>query len=100
MIEVRRTAEFDSWLRRLRDRAARARIAIRIDRLVLGNLGDVRPVGEGVSELRVDYGSGYRVYFVRRGETLVILLFGGNKSSQSRDVARAKALAEQLEEGT
>jgi putative addiction module killer protein len=95
MIEVRRTADFDTWLRDLRDRAARARILVRIDRLALGNAGDVKPVGEGVSELRIAYGPGYRVYFVRHGAIVVVLLCGGDKSSQSRDIARAIALAKE-----
>lgn len=93
MIEIRRTASFDEWLRALRDRVALARILVRIDRLALGNPGDVRPVGEGVNELRIDYGPGYRVYFVRRGAMLVILLCGGDKSSQRRDIEAALTLA-------
>jgi putative addiction module killer protein len=97
-VEVRQTATFATWLRALRDRQAKARILARIDRLSLGNPGDVRPVGEGVSELRIDYGPGYRVYFVRRGETAVVLLAGGDKRSQPRDIARALALARSLEE--
>jgi putative addiction module killer protein len=97
MIDIRRTADFDAWLRGLRDRAARARILVRIDRLVLGNAGDVKPVGEGISELRIAYGPGYRVYFVRRGSSLLVLLCGGDKSSQSRDIARAIALAKETE---
>jgi putative addiction module killer protein len=97
-VEVRQTATFATWLRALRDRQAKARILARIDRLSLGNPGDVRPVGEGVSELRIDYGPGYRVYFVRRGETAVVLLAGGDKRSQPRDIARAPALARSLEE--
>ena len=97
-VEARQTATFATWLRALRDRQAKARILARIDRLSLGNPGDVRPVGEGVSELRIDYGPGYRVYFVRRGETAVVLLAGGDKRSQPRDIARAPALARSLEE--
>lgn len=97
MIELRRTSVFASWLRDLRDRSAKARIEIRLDRLALGNPGDVRPVGEGVSELRISYGPGYRVYFVQRGGLVVILLCGGDKSSQSQDIDRAKALAHDLE---
>jgi putative addiction module killer protein len=93
MIEVRRTVEFDAWLAALRDRVARSRILIRIDRLTMGNPGDVQPVGAGVSEMRVAYGPGYRVYFVQRGDTLVILLCGGDKSTQGHDIARAKLLA-------
>ncbi|WP_026175905.1 type II toxin-antitoxin system RelE/ParE family toxin [Methylobacterium sp. 88A] len=93
MMDMRRTDVFDGWLRGLRDTRVTARIALRLDRLAHGNPGDVRPVGEGVSELRIDYGPGYRIYFVRRGEALVILLCGGDKGSQDRDIARAKAIA-------
>lgn len=92
-MELRRTKEFEAWTARLRDRVARSRIAIRLDRLSRGLVGDAKPVGEGVSELRVDYGPGYRIYFVRRGDALIILLCGGDKGTQERDIARAKALA-------
>ncbi len=97
MLILRKTAVYDSWFRNLRDHNARARIETRIDRLLLGNPGDVRLVGEGVSELRIHYGPGYRVYFISEGETLVILLCGGDKSGQAEDVARAKALARDWE---
>jgi putative addiction module killer protein len=97
-VEVRETARFSDWLRGLRDGAARARIVARVQRLALGNPGDVRPVGGGVSELRVHHGPGYRVYFARHGAALVVLLCGGDKSTQDRDIADAKALARQLEE--
>ena len=93
MIEVRQTAVFARWLSGLRDRTARARIAVRIDRLALGNPGDVKPVGAGVSEMRIDHGPGYRVYFARRGKVVVLLLSGGDKKSQARDIAAAKAMA-------
>ena len=93
MIEVRQTEIFAEWFAGLRDRAARARITVRIRRLSLGNPGDVKPVGGGVSEMRVDYGPGYRVYFVRRGDMVVILLCGGDKRHQDRDIARALELA-------
>jgi putative addiction module killer protein len=96
MIVVRQTEVFASWLRNLRDRRAVARILVRIDRLSLGNAGDARPVGEGVSEMRIDYGPGYRVYFVRRGNALVVLLAGGDKSSQDRDIRTARDLARSL----
>jgi putative addiction module killer protein len=96
MIEIRQTATFASWLRALRDRQARARIQVRIDRLQLGLPGDARPVGEGVSELRIDYGPGYRVYFVRRGQELIILLAGGDKRTQARDIKLAIQLAHDL----
>jgi len=91
--EVVQTAEFKAWLLQLRDGVARAIVLRRIDRAANGNFGDVRPVGGGVSELRVDHGPGYRVYFVRRGEALIVLLCGGDKGSQAKDIARAKALA-------
>ena len=96
MTEVRQTGAFSKWLRELRDRQARARIQTRIDRLQLGLAGDVRPVGEGVSELRIDYGPGYRVYFVQRGKELVILLAGGDKQTQDRDIKNAIELARNL----
>ena len=96
MIEVRQTEAFSEWLRALRDRQARARIQTRIDRLQLGLAGDVRPVGEGVSELRIDYGPGYRVYFVQRRKELVILLAGGDKRTQNRDIKTAIELARNL----
>ena len=87
---------YAQWFANLRDRQARARIDARVRRLSLGNPGDVRPVGEGVSELRIPYGPGYRVYFVQRGQSLVILLAGGDKRTQNRDVARALDLAREL----
>ena len=96
MPEVRQTEVFARWLGSLRDRQARARIQARIDRLEIGNPGDVKPVGGGVSEMRIDYGPGYRVYFVERGATLVILLAGGDKRTQSRDIATAQELARNL----
>lgn len=95
MIELIRSATFDGWLAGLRDRRAVARIAARLDRLAAGNPGDVEPVGEGVSELRINYGPGYRVYFIQRGPVLVILLCGGDKSTQNKDIKQAKMLAEQ-----
>ena len=82
-IEVRRTTVFDEWLRGLKDRRARAAILSRLDRLALGLFGDIEPVGAGVSELRIHYGPGYRVYFMHRGPVLVVLLCGGDKSSQT-----------------
>ena len=99
MVPVRRTADFDAWLRALRDQRAKARIAIRIDRLASGNLGDVKPVGSGVSEMRIDHGPGDRLDFIRRGAALIVLLCGGDKSSQHRDIVRAKALAADLQDG-
>jgi len=99
MIEIRRTLIFDEWLKGLRDQRASARILMRIDRMRLGLLGDIKPVGSGVSEARVDYGPGYRVYFVKQGDVLIILLCGGDKGSQNRDISKALALAKELENG-
>jgi putative addiction module killer protein len=96
MIEIRQTAEYESWFEKLRDLQARARILARIRRLSLGNLGDIKPVGEGVSELRITYGPGYRIYVKQQGDVLVILLVGGDKSSQKHDIERAKELARDL----
>ena len=95
MAEIYRTDVFDDWLRSLRDLQGRARIDVRIRRLANGNPGDVRPVGQGVSELRIDFGPGYRVYFAARGDDLILLLAGGDKSSQARDIASALALYEE-----
>jgi putative addiction module killer protein len=98
MIEVRQTDLFATWLRKLRDEQARSRIQIRIRRLSLGNFGDVKPVGEGVSELRIDYGPGYRVYFQQIGDVLVLLLIGGTKKTQDADIAKAKKLAREVQD--
>ena len=97
MIEIRQTETFSSWLKALRDERARARIAVRIQRLAFGNLGDIKPVGEGVSELRIHEGAGYRVYFVQRGTLLVVLLCGGDKATQNKDIATAKRLAKEVQ---
>ena len=96
MIEVRQTADFSGWLRRLRDANAVARIVARIRRMELGNPGDVRGVGKGVMEMRIAYGPGYRVYYVQRGAEIVILLCGGDKRTQRDDIERAQQLAERL----
>ncbi|PRD42127.1 addiction module antitoxin RelB [Phyllobacterium phragmitis] len=96
MIEVRQTTTFVKWLSELRDHNARARIVTRIRRMELGNPGDVKAVGEGVSEMRITYGPGYRVYFVTAGKAVVILLCAGDKSSQSRDIALAKQMAKEI----
>jgi putative addiction module killer protein len=96
VLEIRQTATYAQWFKGLRDRQARARIQSRIDRLALGNPGDVKPVGEGVSELRIDYGPGYRVYFVQRCGTLAVLLAGGDKRTQDRDIQTALELARNL----
>jgi len=98
MIEVRKTEVFTKWFENLNDRRARARIQARIDRIEMGNFGDIAPVGEGVSELRIFYGPGYRVYFVQKKSVVVVLLSGGDKSSQQSDIARAKNIAKKLEE--
>ncbi len=95
-LEIRQTAEYAQWFGGLRDRQARVRIQTRIDRLSLGKCGDVRPVGEGVSELRIDYGPGYRVYFVQRGPVVIVLLAGDDKRTQDRDIQTALALARNL----
>jgi putative addiction module killer protein len=94
MIVVHQTAEFSRWLRRLRDANAVARIAARIRRMEQGNLGDSRSLGGGLMQMRVDYGSGYRVYYVHRGATIVILLCAGNKRTQRQDIKRARLLVE------
>ncbi len=96
MLEIRRTDEFSEWLRALRDTSARRRIEVRITRLSLGNAGDVKPIGDSVSELRMTFGPGYRIYFVQRGGAFVILLCGGDKGSQARDIERAKILAKEV----
>lgn len=96
MIEIRQTELYSEWFSNLRDRVAKVRIDIRIRRLSLENPGDVKPVGEGVSELRIDYGPGYRVYFAQRGLKLIILLAGGNKNTQEKDIQTAKDLARKL----
>ena len=98
MIEVRKTEEFERWLRALRDRAARTKILVRIDRLTLGNPGDVRAVGGGISEMRIDHGPGYRAYFTHLGPVLIIILCGGDKDRQERDIRRAKEIAAGLED--
>jgi putative addiction module killer protein len=100
VIVVKKTDIFLHWLRGLRDVRAIARIQLRIDRLALGNPGDVKPVGNGISELRVDYGPGYRVYFAQRGKTIVVLLCGGDKRTQSADIESAKRLAKEWKDDT
>jgi putative addiction module killer protein len=98
MLEVRQTDSYAEWFENLRDRAAKTRIDMRIRRLSIGNPGDSKPVGEGVSELRVDHGPGYRIYFIQKGNVYVVLLAGGDKSSQDKDIRNAKLLARELEE--
>jgi putative addiction module killer protein len=97
MIKVRRTPEFDNWLHRLRDDRAKARIASRIQRMAFGNPGDCKSLGDGLMEMRVDYGPGYRIYFTQRGPDVVILLCGGDKRRQHRDIKRARELARQTD---
>ena len=96
MTEVRKTTTFAKWIDGLRDIRARARVLVRIERLADGHAGDVKPVGEGVSEMRIAYGPGYRIYFKKRGRSLVILLAGGDKGSQKRDISTALRLARNL----
>ena len=96
MVEIRKTEIFGKWLDGLRDIRARARILVRIERLGAGNPGDVKPVGGGVSEMRIDYGPGYRVYYKQQGEKVVILLAGGDKRTQSKDIKTALSLAQNL----
>ena len=96
MLEIRKTETFAQWLDGLRNIHARARVQVRVERLAAGNPGDVRPVGEGVSELQIDYGPGYRVYFTRRGRTVIILLAGGDKRTQAADIKTALRLARNL----
>src|SRR5690242_15455816 len=98
MIEVRRTDVFSRWLDHLRDDQAIARVLTRIYRLSLGYFGDTKPVGNGVSELRIDYGPGYRLYFARVGSSVILLLAGGTKKTQQNDIARAKAILKEVED--
>jgi len=98
MVEVRQTERFVQWLAGLRDLKARAKVQVRIERLIGGNPGDVKPVRAGVSELRINYGPGYRVYYMQRGTELIILLAGGDKSSQAKDIDEALLLADNLTE--
>ena len=98
MVRFKQSETFRKWHRKLRDGKAKALIAARLQRLLGGNPGDVEPVGDGVSELRIHYGPGYRVYYQQRGELLILLLCGGDKSTQVKDITRAKALAKELPE--
>ncbi|MDL2230100.1 type II toxin-antitoxin system RelE/ParE family toxin [Treponema sp. OttesenSCG-928-L16] len=97
MITVRETENFRDWMRSLKERITRSIINARIRRLSGGNYGDVKPVGNGISELRINYGPGFRVYFVQKGNELIILLCGGDKASQRKDIETAKAIADNLE---
>jgi len=98
MYEIRQTSTYKRWFAALKDRHVRIRIDVRIRRLSLGNPGDVKPVGQGVSELRINFGPGYRVYFIQKRNVVVILLMGGSKATQSEDIRKAHLLARQLEE--
>jgi putative addiction module killer protein len=98
MVELKQTETFRKWRMKLKDERAHALIASRLDRLAFGNAGDVKPVGKGVSELRIDYGPGYRVYFQQRGSTIMVLLCGGDKRTQEHDIKRAKGLAAEWSE--
>lgn len=95
-MEIRKTETFSRWLDRLKDPKAKAKVLVRITRLSSGNPGDVKPVGKGVSEIRIPYGPGYRVYFIQQGDRLIILLAGGNKKTQSKDIQTAITLMENL----
>jgi putative addiction module killer protein len=97
LIEILRTAEFDEWLRALRDPVGKARILARLRSASLGHFGDCEPIGEGISEMRIHAGPGYRVYYTRRGRTVYLLLCGGDKSNQQKDIRRAKMLLKGLE---
>jgi putative addiction module killer protein len=98
MIEFKQTETFRKWRVRLKDGRIRALIASRLDRLAFGNAGDVKPVGQGISELRIDYGPGYRIYFMKRSNTIIILLCGGDKSTQAKDIQTAQRLAAEWSE--
>jgi putative addiction module killer protein len=97
-VHVVRSETFDRWLRKLKDRRAAARVLVRIDRLAAGNPGDVKPVGGGISELRINYGPGYRMYYLQDGDELILLLCGGNKSTQDDDIKDAKRIAKEWKE--
>ena len=96
MVVIEKTDAFNTWVNALNDKRAKAKVLILLDRMKLGNNGDVKPVGEGVSESRINYGKGLRIYFVRRGKQLIVVLGGGDKSTQSKDIKKAKQLAKQL----
>ncbi|NTW84284.1 MAG: type II toxin-antitoxin system RelE/ParE family toxin [Chlorobiaceae bacterium] len=98
MNTILRSSEFDTWLKKLKDLKAKARIFSRIDNAVLGNFGDCKPAGDGISEMRIDAGPGYRVYFTQTGNTVYLLLAGGDKSTQDKDIARAKIIAREFKE--
>lgn len=99
MVEVVRSGTFDRWFRQLKDRRAVARVLVRINRLAAGNPGDVKPVGQGVSELRIPYGPGYRIYYLHDGDQVILLLTGGDKSSQDADIRQAHQIAAEWRRG-
>ncbi|MCW7549614.1 type II toxin-antitoxin system RelE/ParE family toxin [Photorhabdus sp. APURE] len=96
-MEIKSTSIFNQWIDKLKDTRAKAKIQVRIKRLQFGNFGDVKPVGEGISELRIDEGKGYRIYITSHGEQLIILLCGGDKSTQSKDIQQAKKIIKEIE---
>ena len=98
MIKIQTTDDYAKWYKRLNDTRAKAKIIVRVRRMSLGNFGDVKPIGSGVSELRISYGPGYRVYFTKQDDTIVILLCGGDKSTQTKDITKAKTLAKELKQ--
>lgn len=98
MLDIKRLPEFDHWFDGLKDVATKARLVARLKKAARGNLGDIQPVGEGVSEMREHFGKGWRMYFVQRGATLIVMLGGGDKASQQRDITKAIALAKTLED--
>ena len=98
MFLLEKTSEFDKWLKKLNDRKAKAKILLRLQRVEAGNLGDISSIGEGIEEFRIHYGPGYRIYFRRQGEKIILLLIGGDKGSQESDIKKAKALWNQYKE--
>ena len=98
MIEIRETVVYKKWFDSIKDRKTRSVIDVRIRRVSIGNFGDVEPVGNGISELKIDYGTGFRIYFLKQGNVIIFLLCGGNKSSQAKDILKARELAERIKD--